>query len=42
MVQSASHEWNGAGLNLLGKTRVIKVDRTSILNNGMVAGGFLG
>ena len=34
---------NGAGLNLPGKTRVIKIDRTSILNNdGMVACGFLG
>ena len=34
---------NGAGLNLLGKTRVIKIVRTSILNNdGMVAYGFLG
>ena len=34
---------NGAGLNLPGKTRVIKIDRTSILNNdGIVACGFLG
>ena len=34
---------NGAGLNLPGKTRVIKTERTSILNNdGMVACGFLG
>ena len=34
---------NGAGLNLPGKARVIKIDRTSILNNdGMVACGFLG
>ena len=34
---------NGAGLNLPGKTRVIKIDHTSILNNdGMVACGFLG
>ena len=34
---------NGAGLNLPGKTRVIKIDRTSILNNdGMVACAFLG
>ena len=34
---------NGAGLNLAGKTRIIKIDRTSILNNdGMVACGFLG
>ena len=32
---------NGAGLNLPGKTRVIKIDPTSILNNdGMVAYGF--
>ena len=34
---------NGADLNLPGKPRVIKIDRTSILNNnGMVACGFLG
>ena len=34
---------NGAGLNLLDKTQIIKIDRTSILNNdGMVACGFLG
>ena len=34
---------NGADLNLPGKPRVIKTDRTSILNNdGMVAFGFLG
>ena len=34
---------NGAGLNLPGKTWVIKIDRTSIFNNdGMVAYGFLG
>ena len=34
---------NGAGLNLPGKTRVIKIDRISILNDdGMVACGFLG
>ena len=34
---------NGADLNLPGKTWVIKIDRTSILNNdGMVACGFLG
>ena len=34
---------NGASLNLPGKTQVIKIDRTSILNNdGMVACGFLG
>ena len=34
---------NGANLNLPGKPRVIKIDRTSILNNdGMVAFGFLG
>ena len=34
---------NGAGLNLPGKTRVIKIDRTSIFNNdAMVAYGFLG
>ena len=34
---------NGAGLNLPGKTRVIKIDRASILNNdGMVACGFFG
>ena len=32
---------NGAGLNLPGKTAVIKIDRTSILNNDdMVAFGF--
>ena len=32
-----------AGLNLPGKIHVIKIDRTSILNNdGMVACGFLG
>ena len=34
---------NGTGLNLPGKTQVIKIDRTSVLNNdGMVACGFLG
>ena len=34
---------NGADLNLPGKPRVIKIDRTSILNNdGMVACDFLG
>ena len=34
---------NGANLNLPGKPRVIKIDRTSILNNdGMGACGFLG
>ena len=34
---------NGAGLNLPGKTHVIKINRTSILNNdGMVVCGFLG
>ena len=34
---------NGAGLNLPGKTRVIKIDRTSIFNNdGIVACGSLG
>ena len=34
---------NGAGLNLPGKTHVIKINSTSILNNdGMVACGFLG
>ena len=34
---------NGVDLNLPGKPRVIKIDRTSILNNdGMVACGFLG
>ena len=34
---------NGAGLNLPGKARLIKIDRTSILNSdGMVACGFLG
>ena len=34
---------NGACLNLPGKTRVIKIDRTSTLNNdGMVACGFFG
>ena len=34
---------NGAGLNLPGKTRVIKIDGNSILNNdGIVACGFLG
>ena len=34
---------NGADLNLPGKPQVIKIDRTSILNNdGMVASGFLG
>ena len=34
---------NGAGLNLPGKTRVIKIDSSSIFNNdGMVAYGFLG
>ena len=34
---------NGAGLNLPGKTRVIQIDRISILNDdGMVARGFLG
>ena len=34
---------NGAGLNLPGKTQVIKIDHTSVLNNdGMVACGFLG
>ena len=34
---------NGAGLNLPGKTRVMKTDSTSILNNdGMVTCGFLG
>ena len=34
---------NGAGLNLPGKTRAIKIDRTSIFNNdGMVTYGFLG
>ena len=34
---------NGAGLNLPGKTQVIKIDRTSILNNdSIVARGFLG
>ena len=34
---------NGAGLNLPCKTIVIKIDRTSILNNdSMVAHGFLG
>ena len=34
---------NGAGLNLPGKTQVIKIDRTSVLNNnGMVACGLLG
>ena len=33
---------NGAGLNLPGKTEVIKIDCTSIFNNdGMVAYGFL-
>ena len=33
---------NGADLNLPGKPRVIKIGRTSILNNdGMVACGFL-
>ena len=32
---------NGADLNLPGETQVIKIDRTSILNNdGMVACGF--
>ena len=32
---------NGAGLNLPGKTQVIKIDCTSILNNdGMVAVAF--
>ena len=39
----SSHDMNGVGLNLPGKTQVIKTDRTSILNNdGMVACGFLG
>ena len=34
---------NGADLKLPRKPRVIKIDRTSILNNdGMVACGFLG
>ena len=34
---------NGAGLNLPGKTQAIKLDRTSILNNGgIVACGYLG
>ena len=34
---------NGADLNLPGKTQVIKIDHTSILNNdGMVACRFLG
>ena len=34
---------NGADLNFPGKTWVIKIDRTSILNNdGMVTCGFLG
>ena len=34
---------NGAGFNLPGKTRVIKIDRTSVLNDdGMAACGFLG
>ena len=34
---------NGADLNLPGKPLVIKIDRTSILNNdGMVACGVLG
>ena len=34
---------NGAGLNLPGKTRVIKIDSISILNHdGMFACGFLG
>ena len=34
---------NGAGLNLPGKTRVIKIHRISILNDdGMAACGFLG
>ena len=34
---------NSAGLNLPGKTQVIKIDRISILNDdGMVACGFLG
>ena len=34
---------NGVGLNLPGKIRVIKIDRTSIFNNdSMVAYGFLG
>ena len=34
---------NSAGLNWPGKTQVIKIDRTSVLNNdGMVACGFLG
>ena len=33
---------NGADLNFPGKPRIIKIDRTSILNNdGMVACGFL-
>ena len=34
---------NGAGLNLPGKTRTIKIGHVSILNNGgIVACGFLG
>ena len=34
---------NGADLNLPGKPRIIKIDRTSILNDDcMVACGFLG
>ena len=34
---------NGADLNLPGTTQVIKIDRTSTLNNdGMVACGFYG
>ena len=33
---------NGGSLNLQGKTRVIKIDHTSILNDdGMIACGFL-